>query len=202
MRKLIHIFFITLFFATAVDADIYKWVDENGITQYSDSPPPGRRPQKLETAPVPSKEEIEKAMQRRGQILEEERLRAGEKHSAELEEAKNKQEGAKIKRDAGACVRTLLSLCDGQYKSKEYLYFCTDLNKYYRIDNCTEPVDAVIGKTQAMFRACEKDYGEYCIQSTDRQPGEGVECLARHRTRISSQCLGRVEGLFRHIAIE
>jgi hypothetical protein len=202
MHELIAVFLTTFLFIAAADAAVYKWVDEKGITQYSDTPPPGKKPPTVDMAPAPPKEETEKALQKKRQFLEEERLKTEQQRQNEVAEARKKQEDAKAKRDAGACVRTLISLCDGKYKSREFVYLCTDLNKYYRIENCSEPVDSVIGKTQEMFRACEKDYGDKCIQSKDRQPTEGVECLARHRTDLSSQCLNQIESLFRHVAKE
>jgi uncharacterized protein DUF4124 len=30
---------------------MYKWVDEKGVTHYSESPPPGRKAQQIQTAP-------------------------------------------------------------------------------------------------------------------------------------------------------
>jgi hypothetical protein len=35
-------------------AQMYKWVDEKGVTHYSASPPPGRKAQQIQAAPAPS----------------------------------------------------------------------------------------------------------------------------------------------------
>lgn len=40
MKVFNAIIFVALFCATAASAQIYKWVDESGKTQYSDRPPP------------------------------------------------------------------------------------------------------------------------------------------------------------------
>ena len=49
MRRLL--FFITLLVATTLaQATVYKWVDENGVTHYSDQPNPGA--QKVTVAPA------------------------------------------------------------------------------------------------------------------------------------------------------
>jgi 23S rRNA pseudoU1915 N3-methylase RlmH len=37
----------------AVGATIYKWVDEKGVTHYSETPPPGQKSQEIEVRPVP-----------------------------------------------------------------------------------------------------------------------------------------------------
>ena len=34
-------------------AEVYKWVDEKGVTQYSESPPPDGKATKVQTAPAP-----------------------------------------------------------------------------------------------------------------------------------------------------
>ena len=40
--------------AAPSSAQMYKWVDEKGVTHYSESPPPGRKSQEVQTAPSPS----------------------------------------------------------------------------------------------------------------------------------------------------
>ena len=57
-----------------IGATVYKWVDETGITHYSNMPAPGNKAEKMNTAPPPSKEVIEEA-QRKLQKLREEDLR-------------------------------------------------------------------------------------------------------------------------------
>lgn len=44
-------------------ADMYKWVDENGVTRYSDTPPPSRAPKQseVETLPTVQSEYVEPA---------------------------------------------------------------------------------------------------------------------------------------------
>ena len=39
--------------AAPSSAQMYKWVDEKGVTHYSESPPPGRKAQQIQTTPAP-----------------------------------------------------------------------------------------------------------------------------------------------------
>lgn len=57
MRYLVFLFCLS-FFSMPVTAQLYKWVDENGKTQYSDQPPPSDNIQneqklKIYSAPTP-----------------------------------------------------------------------------------------------------------------------------------------------------
>ena len=38
--------------AAPSSAQMYKWVDDKGVTHYSESPPPGRKAQQLQTTPT------------------------------------------------------------------------------------------------------------------------------------------------------
>ena len=40
--------------AAPTSAQMYKWVDDKGVTHYSESPPPGRKAQQVQTTPAPS----------------------------------------------------------------------------------------------------------------------------------------------------
>lgn len=39
--------------AAPSSAQMYKWVDDKGVTHYSESPPPGRKAQQVQTTPSP-----------------------------------------------------------------------------------------------------------------------------------------------------
>ena len=81
-------------------AEVYKWVDEKGVTHYSESPPPDRKATRVETgpsvAPAPRADDWkEKALDARRRELE-------RKQSTEAEQRKQTQEEAVRK---GRCVR-------------------------------------------------------------------------------------------------
>jgi hypothetical protein len=46
----VQLFFLAL---AAEGASIYKWVDENGVTQYSATPPASQKAQQIQTQPAP-----------------------------------------------------------------------------------------------------------------------------------------------------
>lgn len=49
--KFCQLIFAAMLCIPAVSADVYRWVDENGVVHYSDKPPADTRPEKLELAP-------------------------------------------------------------------------------------------------------------------------------------------------------
>lgn len=89
-------------------AQVYKWVDEKGVTQYSEKPPPGTKAQAVKTAP-----KADVADKARGQpevkTLQQQELEF-QRRRIEAEEARVKQEAddAKARREAGlrreACI--------------------------------------------------------------------------------------------------
>jgi hypothetical protein len=54
MRKRLTLFLALLLGAAAFGATIYKWVDEHGVTHYSDQAPPEQDAQKIETPTTPA----------------------------------------------------------------------------------------------------------------------------------------------------
>lgn len=54
MRKRLLLVLIALIAAAEVGATVYKWVDEHGVTHYSDAPPPKQKTQRLETQTSPA----------------------------------------------------------------------------------------------------------------------------------------------------
>ena len=53
MRKLMITFLLALGCSSAMATQLYKWVDENGVTQFSQQPPPDSQYQRMNVAPVP-----------------------------------------------------------------------------------------------------------------------------------------------------
>ena len=60
---------------TPAGAAIYKWVDENGVTQYSSTPPPEQQTTTLHIVPSPSSEMTQEAVRKLQQKLSESRKR-------------------------------------------------------------------------------------------------------------------------------
>ena len=202
MRLIILLILTALLYAPVINAAIYKWVDEKGVTQYSDKPIAGKKSQKVEIAPAPPKEDTNKALQKEQQFIENNRLKTEKKGESEIKESVEIQKNSKSNYKDGGCSRKQSFFCDGEHKSIEYLYFCEDINKFYLIDNCAEPVESVIEKTKAIYKACLSDYGKYCVRQTDRHNKEGVECIAHNQKYLSANCLRQTKSLYRHFTKE
>ncbi len=61
--------------APPVDAAIYKWIDENGVTQYSATPPPDQTGTKVHIPPPPSSAVMKEAVRKLEDHLSESRKR-------------------------------------------------------------------------------------------------------------------------------
>lgn len=101
MRNFVFVWVILLFSVTA-SAQIYKWVDENGKTQYTDQPPPpgvAKEGQKLDIKSAPASMNNETD---RSNNLAEERLDFDKRQQQKKEEEANQQ--AKAQEDKKNCV--------------------------------------------------------------------------------------------------
>lgn len=74
MHKNMLILVLSLLAATTLGATIYKWVDEEGVTHYTETHPLGKKAEKVDTPPPPPKQVTEDA-QRKLQNLRERELR-------------------------------------------------------------------------------------------------------------------------------
>jgi hypothetical protein len=66
---------LLLFFGGASYAEMYKWVDEKGKVYYGDCPPADCKPEKIETAPGPSEEDIQQSRERAERLIQEQKKR-------------------------------------------------------------------------------------------------------------------------------
>lgn len=91
-KRLLVLLLLFLAMAT-LGASIYKWVDEQGKTVYSDKPPHGKAAQPVNIAPQPPKEVLEQAQQelekqrqrlRADREQESSKLRGTSEHSTQL----------------------------------------------------------------------------------------------------------------------
>lgn len=100
-RKYFLLFLVLLLAAVALGATVYKWIDEKGVTHYSETPPAAeRRARKIEVQPASSATADEggkvegKSWQQKEQEFQ--------KRQAEREEARKQDEAAEAatRRDA------------------------------------------------------------------------------------------------------
>lgn len=92
-RKYILLFLVLLLVVVTLGAAVYKWVDEQGVTHYSETPPPSeRKAKKIEVKPPSPASGAEggggegKSWQQKEQEFQ--------KRQAEREEARRQQEAA------------------------------------------------------------------------------------------------------------
>ncbi len=92
----IFLIFSSIFFTLGVNAEMYKWIDEDGNTQYSQSPPIGNTA--VEIIKPPSRVDTEsaaKALDERKETadkLREDRIKSTEENQTAEEEALAKQQ--------------------------------------------------------------------------------------------------------------
>ncbi len=62
MRRYLLLFLMPVFAIVTSAATIYKWVDEKGVTNISETPPPGKKAEKID-APAPPPKKVTKEAQ-------------------------------------------------------------------------------------------------------------------------------------------
>lgn len=84
MSRMLLVLVLSLSFAGASFAEMYKWVDEEGNVHYGDCPPADCKPKQIESAPAPSQEDIHRSRERTERLIQEQ---------------KNREEARKIERE-------------------------------------------------------------------------------------------------------
>jgi hypothetical protein len=98
--------------APVASPPLYRWTDENGITVYSERPPPGAEATRLIPDPGPSPEESERAQQRIRSLVEQDYDRREEsKHEAQASGEQAERE-ARRRANCEAARRNLATLED------------------------------------------------------------------------------------------
>jgi Domain of unknown function (DUF4124) len=147
--------FVLFFFGAAfAQAQVYKWVDEKGVTQYGSTPPPGKG-QKIIDAPSQSAPNQAGQKPKPTSVQEQEiefRMRR-----AEAEEKQRKEEDARI-----AAQRRAGEQRESCIKAREDLQALTEQRRIYSLDERGERVylddkerpQAIENAKQAVARYC------------------------------------------------
>jgi hypothetical protein len=131
-----------------VSADMYRWVDENGRTVYSQSPPPSGQAVKLKPAPSPPPEEVSAAQERLQRQIE-----------SASDAENNRKQGAEEQTKQADAAKRLADNCATARKNLETLENLGPRmvrmpdGEYRRLSE--DEVAAEIGKTKAQI-------AEYC----------------------------------------
>ncbi len=99
----------TLLIPAAVQAEMYKWTDSQGVVHYGDHPPPGQETQTVAPPPPPASGSAEesKSLMERSQAVDK---ALSEQEKAAAEAAKKKKQEAKLAEKCQRIRRTLDTL--------------------------------------------------------------------------------------------
>ena len=75
MKPRLFLYLALLVSVAIASPGIYKWVDEKGVTNYSETPPPQMKAKEVQLAPPPSKQITEEAQQRLEKLRAQQRPR-------------------------------------------------------------------------------------------------------------------------------
>ena len=141
-----------LVLAMPVQAQLYKWVDEQGHVHYGDCPPPECEPIEIPPPPAPAAEEVERAQERLKRMLEEQRERAEIRRQAE--------EAERLKREAEERIAAYRrSRCQ---LAQQNLHTLRLGRPVYRIDEKGERVFLDDAERAAEIERMKEDIREYC----------------------------------------
>jgi hypothetical protein len=193
---------------TRAAAQVYKWVDANGVTNYGPSPPPGVKATPMQVPPAPS---ASAAAQAAGEA---ERLKADAQRSA----AERAREAARREADDLAAQRNAMARLQGCARARVQLDVLSAGGPVFRYDSRGERVylpdenrDAVIahlrGEVRKLCAGLDSDAAtrqlklqairdQYCIQARDdlkdleRQGSDIVpnQDMAKAREKVRQMC--------------
>ena len=115
---------LALMVTTTTQAEIYRWVDENGVTVYSEMPPPDGEADRVKTAPAPPEtpeamqQQQEAEMQKLEDYLEDKELAAEKKQKGQLSKQIDEENCRNAKDNLDkliAASQRLLQMPDGNY---------------------------------------------------------------------------------------
>ena len=122
MKKLALL--LALMVTATAQAEIYRWVDENGVTVYSEIPPPDGEADTVKTAPAPSEtpeetqQQLEADMQKLEDYREDKELAAERKQKEELSKQLDEENCRNAKTNLDNLIvaaQRLVRMPDGNY---------------------------------------------------------------------------------------
>ncbi|MFT5675718.1 MAG: hypothetical protein ACI808_001650 [Paraglaciecola sp.] len=98
MAKIILVLFLSIAFAEASFAEVYKWVDKEGNVHYGDCPPADCKPEKIETVPAPSEEDVRRSKENVDRLIKDQKQRyEARKIKREITQKQAEQRKAELK---------------------------------------------------------------------------------------------------------
>ena len=106
MKNPLVLTIVVLLSAVSIGAGIYKWVDEKGVTHYSDMPASDQKSKKIEVSPSPETGTTPKSWQQKEHEFQQRRIEA-----EEAKEKRKRKEAIRIREELRQrCVRAKLEL--------------------------------------------------------------------------------------------
>lgn len=145
----IALLLITTLAATSVDAAVYKWVDENGVTQYSQTPPTDQQAATMRLLPSPSHEATEQAIQDLERRLAESRERDAKANA--LADMGRSQAAAQQAEFAQRC-----------HHAKQNLFALQQVPRVFYFDDSGERIYINDLERASRIQGLQQDVASYC----------------------------------------
>jgi len=126
----------------AATAQVYKWVDENGVTHYGERPPQDRKAQTVETKPATAPDASPAAApdwQEKNLDFQKRRIERAQQAEREQQEAQEKQKRCNVARDDLQHMQTSRLLYDLNDKGERV--FLDDAGRNAAIENVRRRVE-------------------------------------------------------------
>lgn len=151
MRKNLLIFLIFMLATLTVGGTIYKWIDEKGVTHYSEQPQSNQKARKLEIQPAPPSAGSEGTPSTKSMQQREAEFR--QRQEAREREAKFEEQAAQSKMDA-AKVAYLISEFGGDWVIGPGINLEQQCQKKFNL-SC----DALLNWKKLAIKKCKDDRG-------------------------------------------
>lgn len=175
---------LTAFFSTQALAQIYKWVDEKGVTHYSSTPPTTSNARQLPEAAAPPPAEAEAARERARNLIDDARCADVERRRLKsLEDEARATRARNAAASASACGRARQQL--DVLESQRPVFRRDEAGKRVYLEDRLR--DEEIGRQRAeVERLCADADPEASASETERQDWQA---------RMGELCLRRIEEL-------
>jgi len=87
-----YLLVVLISYAGGSEAQIYRWIDENGTTHFSDSPPPGDSAEEVELRDQPSEQAVQEAQEDLARRLQYQRADSEERRETQAAQEQGREE--------------------------------------------------------------------------------------------------------------
>ncbi|MCI0563213.1 MAG: DUF4124 domain-containing protein [Nitrososphaera sp.] len=162
--KGLQLLLVSFLVVVTAGADVYKWVDDKGVTHYSETPPPGRKAQPVEMSPRIPEKATQEAQEKLQRFLREQQRR--EDIQKEQNEEQRQQKVAKQGEQAEKRQRCL--------KAKQQLGLLEQQRPAYRVNERCEWVFLDDSARLAEIERFKREIEANCEKGKDEAPKRGA----------------------------